>query len=65
MKAYIEFDMPNNCGECPLRWYNVEDNECYCRANDYEIDTKYKLEIGDITSYRPSWCPLKTKEINK
>lgn len=58
-RTSIEFDMPTTCTQCPLRWYDVETNDCYCRAFDYELDEKYRLSFGDIALSRPKWCPLK------
>lgn len=43
------YDLPQNCGECPCRGYDGRNS--YCRAVDY-----YKRILNE--SDKPEWCPL-------
>lgn len=45
MKAVLVIDMPNNCEECKITYFQGHGESSICYSGDW--------------SKRPSWCPLK------
>lgn len=45
MKAVLVIDMPNNCEECKITYFQGHGESSTCYSGDW--------------SKRPSWCPLK------
>lgn len=45
MKAILVIDMPNNCEECNIIYFQGHGERSTCDSGDW--------------SKRPSWCPLK------
>lgn len=55
MKSILLIDTPENCAECPLRYWGIGGWSCIC--------TRRLLE-GPIAE-REEWCPLKPLPIKK
>ena len=51
MKAILVIDMPNNCEECNIIYFQGHGGRSTCDSGDW--------------SKRPSWCPLKPLPIKK
>ena len=45
MKAVLVIDMPNNCEECEITYFQGHGESSICYSGDW--------------SKRPSWCPLR------
>lgn len=45
MKAVLVIDMPNNCEECKITYFQGHGESSICYSGDW--------------SKRPSWCPLR------
>lgn len=66
-KAFVVFDMPETCVECPCRYAAEQEplgNYTYrqifrCKICPLDLPPNLDAVLEDITHKKPSWCPLK------
>ena len=52
-------EMPEDCRDCPMQMYYMNNGETRCRAKNITLAYKYKAIPFDG---RPEWCPLEECE---